>query len=270
MSAHMLSAGFKPEWEKPMTPEERQMLAGLFERVGSTAATPRDAQAEDFINDAVRAQPHAPYVLAQTVLVQQQALENASRRLAELEAQAKAAPQEETSFLGSLGKSLFGGGQPAPAPASRNNYDASAYARQSAPDQNYQRPPAYAPPPPAYGQPQQGGPWGAPQQQAPSGGGFMQSALTTAAGVAGGVVLAHSLGSLFGGGNSGGGFGLGGGGLGGGLGGGEVVNNYYEAAPDAAGQHAQDVLQDQDRDQDDAQDAYDDSGSGGDDSSYDT
>ena len=73
-----------------MTPEERQMLAGLFERVGSTAATPRDPQAEDFINDAVRAQPHAPYVLAQTVLVQQQALENASRRLAELEAQAKA------------------------------------------------------------------------------------------------------------------------------------------------------------------------------------
>jgi len=29
-------------------------------------------------------------------------------------------------------------------------------------------------------------------------------------------------------------------------------------------------LQDQDQDQDDAQDAYDDSGSGGDDSSYDT
>jgi hypothetical protein len=79
-----------------MTPEERQMLASLFERVGSTASTPRDPQAETFIADAVRALPFAPYVLAQTVLVQQQALENASRRLAELEAQAKAAPQEET------------------------------------------------------------------------------------------------------------------------------------------------------------------------------
>ena len=56
-----------------MTPEERQMLAGLFERVASTAATPREPEAEAFINDAVRAQPHAPYVLAQTVLVQQQA-----------------------------------------------------------------------------------------------------------------------------------------------------------------------------------------------------
>jgi hypothetical protein len=228
-----------------MTPEERQMLASLFERVGSTASTPRDPQAETFIADAVRALPFAPYVLAQTVLVQQQALENASRRLAELEAQAKAAPQEETSFLGSIGKSLFGGGQSAPPPPPRPNYDASAYQRQ----------PTYAPPPqqPAYAPQPQPGPWGAPQAAAPAGGGFMQSALTTAAGVAGGVVLAHSLGSLFGG-HSGSGFG--------GFGGGEeVVNNYYEAAPDAAGQHAQDVLQDQDQDQDIDQDAgYDSSG----------
>jgi uncharacterized protein len=239
-----------------MTPEERQMLAGLFERVASTASTPRDPQAETFIADAVRSVPYAPYVLAQTVLVQQQALENASRRLAELEAQAKAAPQEETSFLGNLGKSLFGGGQSAPAPAPRPSYDASAYQRQ----------PTYAPPPqPAYAPAQQGGPWGAPQAAPPAGGGFMQSALTTAAGVAGGVVLAHSLGSLFGGGQSG--YALGGGG---GLGGGEVVNNFYESGPDAAGQHAEDVLQDQDQDQDDAQDAYDNSGGSDDSGNYDT
>jgi uncharacterized protein len=239
-----------------MTPEERQMLAGLFERVASTAETPRDPQAEAFINDAVRANPHAPYVLSQTVLVQQQALENASRRLAELEAQAKAQPQQETSFLGNLGKSLFGGGQPA-AP------QRPAYA----PDPGYQRQPGYAPPPPqqSYAPPPQSGPWGgAPQAAAPSGGGFMQSALTTAAGVAGGLVLAHSLGNLFGGGS-----GLGMGGFSGGRE--EIVNNYYETAPDPAGQHAQDVLQDQDQDQDLAQDAsFDDSGSSGDGGSYDT
>jgi len=250
--------------ETLMTPEERQMLAGLFDRIGATASTPRDSQAEAFIAEAVRVQPHAPYVLAQTVLVQQQALENASRRLAELEAQARAqaAPPEETSFLGNIGRSLFGGGQPAPAP--RPNYDASASSRQYAPDPSYQRQPAYAPPPP------QAGPWGSPQPApAPSsGGGFMQSALTTAAGVAGGMVLAHSLGNLFGGHSAGLGFG----GLGGGLGGGEVVNNFYETAPDPAGQHAQDVLQDQDQDQDDAQDAsFDDSSfGGGDDGGYDT
>src|SRR5579872_57852 len=120
-----------------MTPEERQMLASLFERVSSTASTPRDPQAETLIADAVRANPHAPYVLAQTVLVQQQALENASRRLAELEAQAQAQPQQETSFLGSIGKSLFGGGQQSqPAAPQRPAY---------APDPGYQR--QYAPPP---------------------------------------------------------------------------------------------------------------------------
>jgi hypothetical protein len=244
--------------ETLMTPEERQMLAGLFERVGAAGSAPRDPQAEAFIAEAVRAQPHAPYVLSQTVLVQQQALENASRRLAELEAQVKAqaAPQEETSFLGNIGRSLFGGAQPAPTPP-RPNYEPSPASRAYAPDPGYQRQPGYAPPPP------QAGPWGGQQAAAPamsSGGGFMQNALTTAAGVAGGMVLAHSLGNLFGGHT--GGFGLGG--LGGGLGGGEVVNNFYESAPDAAGQHAQDVLQDQDQDQDDAQDAsYDDSDFGG-------
>ena len=239
-----------------MTPEERQMLAGLFERVGAASAAPRDPQAEAFIAEAVRAQPHAAYVLSQTVLVQQQALENASRRLAELETQVKAqaAPQEETSFLGNIGRSLFGGGQPAPTPP-RPNYEPSPASRAYAPDPGYQRPqPSYAPLPP------QAGPWGGQQAAAPamsSGGGFMQNALTTAAGVAGGMVLAHSLGNLFGGHT--GGFGLGGG-----LGGGEVVNNFYESAPDAAGQHAQDVLQDQDQDQDAAQDAsYDDSDFGG-------
>ena len=221
-----------------MTPVEQQMLTGLFDRVASTAATTRDPEAEAFIASAVQAQPHAPYVLSQTVLVQQQALENAARRVQELEAQVKAqAPHEETSFLGNLGKSLFGGGAPAAAPP-RGNYDASAYARQ--PGQAAS--PAYAPQP---------GPWGGAPQAA-AGGSFLQSALTTATGVAGGMVLANALGGLFGGHS----MGLFGGGVNPGVGG-ETVNNFYETAPDAAGRHAQDVLQDQDQDQDAAQDAQD-------------
>ena len=94
-----------------MTPDERQMLADLFERIRANAAGPRDAQAEAFINDAVRQQPYGPYILAQTVLVQQQALEAAAQHVAELEAQTRASPPaQETSFLGSLGRSLFGAG----------------------------------------------------------------------------------------------------------------------------------------------------------------
>jgi hypothetical protein len=255
-----------------MTPEERQLLGGLFQRVASTAATPRDAEAEAFITDAIRAQPHAPYALAQTVLVQRQALEAAAKRLQDLEAQVQSqnAPQEETSFLGNIGKSLFGGGQSAPPP--RNTYDESASVRQSA-----SAPPPYAPasqpqsypPQQAYGAPPSAGPWGGAPAGA-GGGGFLQHALTTAAGVAGGMMVADSLRGLFGGhaGFGAGGFGTGGFGTGGGE---TVVNNYYDN-PDPAGQHAEDVLQDQDQDQDDAQDAADDSGgfSGDDGGSSDT
>jgi len=251
-----------------MSPDERQMLADLFERIRANASAPRDPQAEAFINDAVRQQPFAPYILAQTVLVQQQALEAAARHVSELEAQTRASPPaQETSFLGSLGRSLFGGGSAAPPPQPQrpSGYDASGYQR-SAP----QAPPSYAPPPPAYAPPPQPGPWGA-AAAAPPGGGFLSGALKTAAGVAGGVVLGNALENMIGG--HGGGFFGGGSGLGGAGVGGETVNNYYENAPDAAGQHAEDVLQDQDQDQDDAQDAQDassDDNSGSDGSSWDT
>jgi len=198
-----------------MTPQERQVLADLFERIRSAAAAPRDAEAEAFIAEAVRAQPYAPYLLAQTALVQQHALDAAAERIQALEARA-AQPAQEASFLGNLGRSLFGGEQPAPRPG----YDASANQRA-----------ATSPPPaaPAYAPPL--GPWGAPPL-APRGG-FLASAMTTATGVAGGLLAANAIESLLGGGR-GGLFG----GNGGGFGGGEtVVNNLYEAPSSEAGVH---------------------------------
>ena len=239
-----------------MTPDERQMLAGLFERVRTAGNGPRDSEAEAFINDAMRGAPSAGYILAQTVLVQQQTLEAAAKHISELEAQVKTgAPKEEGSFLGNIGRSIFGSGSsPAPGPA-RGSYDARAYERDPGAQPGYppQRP-AYAPAPPS-------GPWGGAAQPA-QGGGFLQGAAQTAAGVAGGVLLGNALGGLFGGHGGGGMFGGGGFG-GGGLAPHETINNYYESAPDSAGQHAEDVLQDQDQDQDTAQDAFDNSGGGG-------
>jgi hypothetical protein len=191
-----------------MTPQERQVLADLFERIRSAAANPRDAEAEAYIAEAVRAQPYAPYLLAQTALVQQHALDAAAQRIQELEAKA-AQPAQETGFLGNLGRSLFGGGPPAPRPG----YDAGAYQRAAA---------APPPPAPAYAPPP-AGPWGAPSA---SGGGFLASAMTTATGVAGGLLAANAIESLLGGGRGGlfGGYG------GAGFGGGEtVVNNFYDA-----------------------------------------
>jgi uncharacterized protein len=224
-----------------MTPEERQMLGGLFQRVNSAAATQRDPEAESFINDAVRAAPHAPYVLAQTVLVQQQALEAAANHISQLEAAAQQGveqSQEHGSFLGNLGKTIFGGGPSSPPP--RPDSDPQAYQRSAPPPppRGYAPPPPQGgnPPPPAQGYPPQPGPWGAPPQQA-QGGGFLQNAASTATGVAGGVVLGNLLGGLFGG-HGGGLFGggasaagFGGSGLTGNPTGVTEINNYYDRAP---------------------------------------
>jgi uncharacterized protein len=172
-----------------MTPQERQMLGELFERIRAVAGNPRDGEAEAFIAEAAREQPYAPYVLAQTALLQRQALDAAAQRIQELEARlapGAAAP----SFLGDLGHALLGSGPTPP----HQGYEAGA-------EQPPPRAPAYAPPP--------AGPWGAPPATAP-GGGFLASAMSAATGVAGGMLAASAIehlllgghggqGSLFGG-----------------------------------------------------------------------
>ncbi len=68
-----------------MSPEERQLLVDLFDRTRQASSNPRDREAESFISDQVRSQPYAPYLLAQTVIVQDQALRAANERLQQLE-----------------------------------------------------------------------------------------------------------------------------------------------------------------------------------------
>ena len=236
-----------------MSPEERQLLQGLFDRMRNASGNPRDREAESLIADNVRQQPYAPYLLSQTVIVQDQALRAANDRLQQLEAQVQdmqrgggqPQPQGGGGFLSGIG-SLFGGGGQQQAPRGVWN--------QGAPQQGYPQQGGFAP--------QQGGPWGGQPQQASGGGGFLQGALGAAAGVAGGVLLADSIKGLFGGHNNGLGIasgvpGMGGDGFGGGgLGGGEtVVNNYYGSDTGAdGGGTAADYQQDADQDQDDAQD----------------
>lgn len=207
-----------------MSPEERQLLSGLFDRIRESAAAPRDRDVESFILDQVRAQPYAPYLLAQAVLVQEHALNAAAERLQQLEAQVKelesraASPQqpESGSFLGGIGKSLFGAEAPrrssvpsaggvssawttrepvaaeppqlVPLPASEQRGGYDPFRRGGA------QPSGFGPQP---GQPQPG-PWaGQPQPQ--QGGGFLKSAMGVAAGVAGGVLLGNAIGGLMGG-----------------------------------------------------------------------
>ncbi len=159
-----------------MTPQERDLITDLFRRLRDAEPVARDREADELIRQLSTSHAGAAYLLTQTVLVQEQALTAAQTRIEELQRQVAAAaarPAESGSFLGSGLGGLFGGRRQAPPPP----------------------PPQAAP----WGaaQPQQPGPWGAPQ---PAGGGFLQSALSTAAGVAGGALLFEGISHMFGGG----------------------------------------------------------------------
>ena len=93
-----------------MTPEERQLITGLFDRMRGFALTGKDGEAEALIKQQVGSLPDAPYMLVQSVLVQEHALQQADSRIKELEEQVRAleeAPQRAPapgagSFLGGL------------------------------------------------------------------------------------------------------------------------------------------------------------------------
>jgi hypothetical protein len=174
-----------------MTPDERQLIAGLFDRMRSYGLPDKDREAEALINQQVRYNPDAPYMLVQSVLVQEQALQAANARVQELEEQLREmggdAPRSSRSggFLSGVWNSGRRGEEP----------------RSSVPQVGARSAPsAYEQPRSAPWSQQQGAPQG--QQPAPqsSGGGFMKSALATAAGVAGGMLLADSVRNMLGGG----------------------------------------------------------------------
>src|ERR1700691_4501492 len=201
-----------------MTPQEESMLNDLIGRVEQTQLTEKDPEAAQLLVQRLGRTPNALYILAQTVLVQKYALEQATAQINQLRQQSPAVqqPAHATSFLGSL----LGRRDPAPPPPP---------------------PPQAPPPPPGYGAPPgqpYAQPWsqvpayGAPPPPPPGGGSsFLRTAATTAAGVAAGALAFEGVESLMHGVGGGSPAGLGGGGL---FGGGEgrpeetVINNYYD------------------------------------------
>ncbi|RYE10293.1 MAG: DUF2076 domain-containing protein [Hyphomicrobiales bacterium] len=71
--------------------DDRNAINGLFERLqdAERRGGPRDAEAEALIHQKMAAQPGAAYYLAQTVVVQQEALKEAERRMEELEGRSR-------------------------------------------------------------------------------------------------------------------------------------------------------------------------------------
>jgi hypothetical protein len=198
-----------------VTPQEEQLINSLVERVNQTQLKEKDPDAEALLNQGLGGNADALYILAQSVLIQNIALDQAKAQVTQLQQQlqqARQQPAHATSFLGNL----LGHRDPAPPP-----------------QQTYVPPP---PPPPIYDQPQYQQAQYIPAGQ-PS---FLRGAMQTAAGVAAGALafegveaVLHGLGGF---GHPGYGMGMGGFGMGPGMMGGgferpveeTVVNNYYD------------------------------------------
>lgn len=197
-----------------MTNEERDIITQFIARVGGAtqpsgfasgsvpatqqALPPIDRDADAFIGQAFTQYPEARYRITQLAFVQEHALVEAQNRIKRLEwelQQAQQAIQQAQQAGARQGgpsgggffSGLFGGGarqqQGGPPPG------AGPWNQGGQPQQQgyYQQPPPPPQYPPGYQQ-------GVFQRQ---GSGFLGSALTTAAGVAGGMVAGNALMSLF-------------------------------------------------------------------------
>ncbi len=162
-----------------MTPQERDLVQGLLDRLASAPPQQKDPEAEALIRAAIQRNPDAAYLLVQSTLVQDFALQEAQKRIADLEAQvARARPPagNTASFLPQGPWSNRAAAAPPPpaaapmgAPGGGQGFGPQGYGQQQ-----------------GYGQP--------PQQQGPS---FLRQAATMAAGVAGGALLFQGIQSLF-------------------------------------------------------------------------
>jgi hypothetical protein len=174
-----------------MTPQERQLVDELFDRLSKLENAPRDADAIAAINEGLRKAPNAIYALVQTVLLQDEALKRANARIEELEAAHAPEQSQSGGFLDSMRGSLFGsspsrGSVPNVPPRDSRPVWNSGQAMQQA------QPPGYGQPP--YGQ--QG--YGAPPVGG-GGGSFLGTAAAAAAGVVGGSLLLSGIRNMMGG-----------------------------------------------------------------------
>jgi hypothetical protein len=266
-----------------MTPQERQMVADLFDRLASLESERRDPDAERAIRDGLARAPNSVYALVQTVLLQDEALKRANTRIEELESAVKPEPAPSGGgFLDSM-RNVFtaqsrGGSVPSVRPGGQGS--SGAWNAPPPPPPGYAPQPGYPPPGYVQGPPMGGGMMG-------GGGSFLGTAAATAAGVIGGSMLLNGIRSAFGGGHQtfggpeGGGFGSSASPWGGDRGGGELSrdagvgdigarhgSSYDQARADALQDQQQDLDDDQDAQQDLEDDYADDSADfgGGDDS----
>jgi hypothetical protein len=200
-----------------MTPQERQLVGELFDKLGRLEGSPRDPDAERTIADGLARAPNAIYPLVQTVLVQDEALKRADARIRELTGEDEA-PREGGGFLDSMRNAMTGGSTRGSVPSVRT--------APSGPDPRWNTGGAYAQAPGPQGPYQ-----GAPGPQVGGGGSFLGTAAASAAGAIGGALLLNSISSMFGH-------------HGGGLGGGSAFGGDTQASPWSSGASNSDLARD--------------------------
>jgi hypothetical protein len=163
-----------------MTPQERALVADLFDRLAKLESEPRDPEAEQLIRDGLARAPHALYPLVQTVLLQDEALKQAEARIQALEDGGQDAPRQSGSFLDTMRDTFLGRRDEPPRGSVPNVRGGSPFGV-----------------PPGYQNQGGGFPQAAPQQT--GGGSFLGTAAAAAAGMIGGSILMNSLGGMFGG-----------------------------------------------------------------------
>ncbi|MBK4994812.1 DUF2076 domain-containing protein [Pseudomonas sp. S37] len=188
-----------------MNTEEQTLIDGLFGRIkqAEDPSQPRDPQAQACIEQHLRQQPAAPYYMAQAILVQEAAIKRLDEQNKQLEAElqqaraqaqaaqaAQAANNAPSNGGGGFLSSIFGSGGRNAAPAVQPQRPSAAPVASGG---GWREPSA-----PGFSQPQaqpQAGFGAAPARGGASS--FLGGAMQTAAGVAGGVLLAQGISSLF-------------------------------------------------------------------------
>ncbi|OBU17635.1 DUF2076 domain-containing protein [Photobacterium aquimaris] len=94
-----------------MTPQEKELIQSVAAKLQKSPESKKDAEAEQFINTEIGAQPDAIYKLTQAVLVQEMALKQLKEKNDYLEKNAEYYKQE--SNRGTMSR-MFGGSRQAP------------------------------------------------------------------------------------------------------------------------------------------------------------
>ena len=159
-----------------MTPQEQDLITSLLSRLQQAGNQPKDPEAAELIRRGMSTLPDAPYLLVQTVLIQDMALSEAHNRIKELEQKAAAPPAQPASFLA----------------GARANVPPAGPWGQAAPPS--------APSGPVWTQaaPQAPAATMAPLAAPSATSSFLRQAATTAAGIAGGALLFQGIQSMFG------------------------------------------------------------------------